>query len=79
MRNKTTGDVYLAVCFTLHLKEDVDEEGNINEYAEQKGGLVADEYGAQDVVVDEEKALKEAREKLGPASGEGETSADDVD
>lgn len=26
-----TGDVYLAVCFTIHLREDVDEDGNIRE------------------------------------------------
>ena len=29
LRNKATGDVYLAIYFTIHLKEHVDEDGNI--------------------------------------------------
>lgn len=33
LRNKTTGDVYLALCFTIHPEQDVDEDGNIKEEA----------------------------------------------
>ena len=78
LRNKTTGDVYLAVCFTIHLREDVDEEGNVREDAEVKGlGEVLPDV--KDGEVDEERAFKEAREKLGPRHGETDTSADDVD
>lgn len=78
LRNKTTGDVYLAVCFTIHRKEDVDEEGNVREDAEVKGLGEAVHDGNVEEGFDDEKALKEAREKLGPRHGE-ETSADDVD
>jgi hypothetical protein len=36
LRNRLTGEVYLAVCFTIHLKEDVDEEGHIKEEAKEQ-------------------------------------------
>lgn len=31
LRNRKTGDCYLAVCFTIHLQDDVDEDGIIRE------------------------------------------------
>lgn len=65
------------MCFTIHLKEDVDEEGNVREDAEVQGlNEVLHEDG--DDGFDDDKAFNEAREKLGPRHGE-ETSADDVD
>ena len=48
LRNKATGDVYLAVCFTIHLKEDVDEEGNIQEESEPSSPAEA-ELGKYDI------------------------------
>ncbi|GKT41403.1 UPF0591 membrane protein [Colletotrichum spaethianum] len=80
LRNKATGDVYLVVLFTLYLKDDVNEDGTL------KAGADSSKSGGQPLPSnddheshDEAKALEEARKKMGPASHETETSADDVD
>ncbi|GKT92325.1 F-box domain containing protein [Colletotrichum tofieldiae] len=80
LRNKTTGDVYLVVLFTLYLKDDVNEDGTLKAGADssKSGGQPLprnDEHESHD----EAKALEEARKKMGPASHETETNADDVD
>ncbi|TQN68243.1 UPF0590 protein [Colletotrichum shisoi] len=80
LRNKNTGDVYLVVLFTLYLKDDVNEDGTLKAGADSsKSGHPLlpskDEHESHD----EEKALEEARRKMGPASHETETNADDVD
>ncbi|KAI6781296.1 uncharacterized protein J7T54_004069 [Emericellopsis cladophorae] len=64
LRNRLTGEVYLAVCFTIHLKEDVDEEGNIKEEAKE-----------QDRKDDESRQEKGAA----PSSQVKNTAEDDLD
>lgn len=65
LKNKETGDVIFVVCFTLFLKEDVDEEGNIKEGVE--GGKIG--YGVDGVegvgdgIEGEKKDEKKAEEK----------------
>ncbi|OLN96949.1 UPF0590 protein [Colletotrichum chlorophyti] len=81
LRNRTTGDVYLVVLFTLYLKTEVNEDGSIKEGAE---GLKAADLPPSSEKDghephDEAKALEEARKQMGPASHEVETNADDVD
>lgn len=86
LRNKTTGDVYLVVVFSLFLREDLNEDGTLKEGAQQHtaGGDATDKKRTGDddddddePSHDEEVALKQAREKLGVPLHE--TSADDVD
>lgn len=75
LRNKTTGDVYLVVVFTLFLKEDVNEDGSIKEGVDSQvigEGNVDEEHDH-----DADAALKAAREQFGEPHSE--TSADDVD
>lgn len=84
LRNKETDEVYLVLFFTIYLKDDVNEDGTIKEGADRRAAQVASGHEASDDKPDddhdEEKALKEAKEKLGPTHGEEtETSADDVD
>lgn len=67
------------VLFKLYLREDINEDGTLKEGVEGRATHADAEHVAdKSDEHDEEKALKEAREKLGPAHGE-ETSADDVD
>lgn len=49
LKNRATGDVLLIVLFTLYLKEDVDEHGNVKEGVE--GGMPFD-------LMDESRAEK---------------------
>ncbi|KAM3513491.1 hypothetical protein MY11210_002879 [Beauveria gryllotalpidicola] len=83
LRNKTTGDVYLVVVFSLFLREHLNEDGTLKEGAQQytasppatdkkRAGDDDDEHSH-----DEEVAMKQARERLGVPHHE--TSADDVD
>jgi hypothetical protein len=85
LRNKSTGQVYLVILFTLYLKEDVNEDGSIKpqafEAAKKASGHVAADHD-EDEPFDEEKALAEAKRKLsGVGAGDGgvETNEDDVD
>ncbi|KAM3528995.1 hypothetical protein NHJ13051_002141 [Beauveria bassiana] len=80
LRNKTTGDVYLVVVFSLFLREDINEDGTLKEGAQQHtaGGDATDKTrDDNEHDHDEEVALKQARETLGVPHHE--TSADDVD
>ncbi|KAK0712835.1 hypothetical protein B0T26DRAFT_648935 [Lasiosphaeria miniovina] len=91
LRNRSTGAVYLAVLFTLYLKEDVNEDGSLKPAAlqnkgghEKKEGGVDDddeEGNGHDEDFDEEKALAEARRKLSGVDLDAgpETNEDDVD
>ncbi|CCF32857.1 hypothetical protein CH063_05161 [Colletotrichum higginsianum] len=80
LRNKSTGDVYLVVLFTLYLKDDVNEDGTLKAGADSsKSGHPLPPSKDEHESHDEEKALEEARKKMGPASRETETNADDVD
>ncbi|KAF4120393.1 Protein of unknown function (DUF1769) [Geosmithia morbida] len=68
LRNRATGDVYLAICFSLHLSEDVAEDGTIEETIDSD----------EDTQDDHAKTVTDAgseQETAAPA----ETSADDVD
>jgi hypothetical protein len=80
LRNKTTGDVYLVVVFTLYLKDDVNEDGSIKEGVDpHQHQPTTGETDAEHTKADEEKALKAAREQFGPAHGEVDTNPGDVD
>ncbi|KAJ6437340.1 putative ankyrin repeat protein [Purpureocillium lavendulum] len=79
LRNRSTGEVYLVVIFTIYLKEDVGEDGTIRHGAAARAA--SGSSGSSDGEgrpADEETVLREAREKLGATHIE-ETSADDVD
>ncbi|KAK0630407.1 hypothetical protein B0T17DRAFT_487981 [Bombardia bombarda] len=97
LRNRSTGQVYLVVLFTLYLKEDINEDGSLKPAAlqatkkasgsgpGQEGKSSSSNGDAEeakqdgDEHFDEEKAIEEARRKLGGVSvGEG-TNDDDVD
>ncbi|KAH7324369.1 hypothetical protein B0I35DRAFT_424006 [Stachybotrys elegans] len=87
LRNKTTEEVYLVVNFTLYLREDVNEDGSLKAGADERATAQAQALGEEKTEkkaagagqVDEEEALRVAREKMGPKHGEEETKADDVD
>jgi hypothetical protein len=85
LRNKSTGQVYLVILFTLYLKEDVNEDGSIKpeafEAARKASGHVSHEKDSDEESFDEEKVIEEARRKLSSVGVEDgiQTSADDVD
>ncbi|EAQ83421.1 hypothetical protein CHGG_09825 [Chaetomium globosum CBS 148.51] len=94
LRNRSTGQVYLVVLFTLHLAEDVNEDGTLKPAALEamkRGqgqkqqpflGPESDlELEPDEEDFNEEEALSEARRKLSGVDLEGEsgTKADDVD
>jgi hypothetical protein len=85
LRNKTTGQVYLVILFTLYLKEDVNEDGSIKpaalEAAKNASGHVAHDGDGDEEHFDEEKVIEEARRKLSTVDVDDkvDTSADDVD
>ncbi|KAK8061868.1 hypothetical protein PG994_008234 [Apiospora phragmitis] len=87
LRNKSTGDTYLVVLFTLYLKEDVNENGSLKpaalashtsqpEEATTEASKAADEP-------EDEAALEEARKKLEGLdtgkSSKGDNNDDEVD
>lgn len=87
LRNRVTGDIYLVVLFTLHLKEDVNEDGSLKPAAiasthKAPGGLSAHSAEGNGMaadavhsIEDEKKALAEAERQLGG----DETNDDDID
>ena len=88
LRNRATDDLYLAVTFSLYLKEDVNEDGSIKPEALERVGRPEehqDDEKDDEHAFDEKKALDEARKHLSQENletGGGklpETSADDVD
>lgn len=87
LRNRSTGQVYLVVLFSLYRKEDVNEDGSIKPAALEAAAKAAgtedgttEDHGDEEPF-DEEKVLDFARRKLsGVGLDEGiETSQDDVD
>ena len=89
LRNRSTGQVYLVVLFTLYLKEDVNEDGSLKPAAlraakkasggqGEKGKPVGD---SNEDSFDEEKAIEEARRKLSGVGLDGteQVNDDDVD
>lgn len=66
LKNRKTGECYLAVCFTLHLKEDVNEDGTVREEVP----TVAPQGDAAET--DAPSSQKNGESKT-------ETSADDLD
>jgi hypothetical protein len=84
LRNRATRDVYLVILFTIHRKENVNEDGTLKELPTSDKPSVPEDYehGEHDAGHDEEAALAEARKHLGPTHPERaqvETSLDDVD
>ncbi|KAK4187484.1 hypothetical protein QBC35DRAFT_233160 [Podospora australis] len=93
LRNRSTGEVYLVVLFTLHLAEDINEDGSLKPAALKalakksggegnKGEKLPDIKKPGDEGFDEEKALEEAKKKLGGMKlngGAGKENDDDVD
>ncbi|KAK8008343.1 hypothetical protein PG991_010894 [Apiospora marii] len=71
LRNKSTGDTYLVVLFTLYLKEDVNEDGSLkpaalashNAQTEEEAPATTEPSKAADEPEDQ-AALEEARKKL---------------
>lgn len=76
LRNRATGDVYLAVVFTLYLKEDVNEDGTLKPAALSKPVPTPADKAADEDDFDHDKAVDEARRKL---STVGVDADDDVD
>ncbi|CAI6096205.1 unnamed protein product [Clonostachys chloroleuca] len=80
LRNRATGEVYMTVCFTLYLKEDVNEDGTLKEGVDgSETSVVAKAESSGDEEFDEEAALKEAAEKLRIKDEPTKTSSDDLD
>jgi hypothetical protein len=71
LRNRKTGECYLAICFTIHLKEDVAEDGTILE-------------GDQSVVPPGHKRLADTKkpgndQSANTSQESSKTSSDDLD
>ena len=89
LRNRATDQLYLAVVFSLYLKEDVNEDGSLKPGALERVGRPGEHHAEADAksgdhVFDEKAALEEARktlsqEHLETGGGFTETSPDDVD
>ncbi|KAK7753014.1 hypothetical protein SLS62_004963 [Diatrype stigma] len=89
LRNRTTGDTYLVILFTLHLREDVNEDGSLKPEAleglRQNGGKteVVGEAGSGKVEESDSKDSKDyeqAREKFeGLDIGKGDDDDGGVD
>lgn len=73
LRNRATDDTYLVILFTLHLREDVDEHGELKpealESLRQSGGKSRVAPNKDILVggeaVDEDRDYEEAKRKLG--------------
>lgn len=75
LRNRTTGDTYLVILFTLYLKEDVNEDGSLKPAALEathKDKEMAREAGK---IADGENADEDGVETAPPSAG----GDDDVD
>lgn len=90
LRNRKTGDLYLAVTFSLYLKEDVNEDGSLKPgtvEAQKKDSRSRmdpkheDDHGKHDdnEPHDEDKSIEEARKKLGDVKVDDASRPDDVD
>lgn len=85
LRNRSTGEAYLVVVFTLYRKEVVNEDGSLKPEAHENQSTIsegeltaASGKGHDHHDFDEESALKEAKRRLSEVDLE-ETKADDVD
>lgn len=73
LRNRATGDAYLVIVFSLHLKEDVNEDGSLKPAALKTG------QGDPDVAMEKADRVDEGSgEVKGDEEGERGNS-DDVD
>jgi hypothetical protein len=88
LRNKTTGDTYLVVLFTLYLKEDVNEDGSLKPAALASHKPEGEDVGETSNAANEKedpKALEEARQKLeglevgADGAKSTQNGADDID
>lgn len=93
LRNKSTGQVFLTILFTLYLKEDVNEDGTLKPEASraytshhapatvENQSMVANEEDAKESDFDEGAALEQARRHLIAVdlSGHNTTSSDGGD
>ncbi|KAK3985298.1 putative f-box domain protein [Cladorrhinum sp. PSN332] len=92
LRNRKTGQVYLVVLFTLHLAEDINEDGSLKPAAiealrkssgaeGEKGKPLADHKPKENGHFDDDKALDEAKKKFEGVSlgAKQDGAADDVD
>ncbi|KAK4034318.1 hypothetical protein C8A01DRAFT_18859 [Parachaetomium inaequale] len=95
LRNRSTGQVYLVVVFTLHLAEDVNEDGTLKPAALEAMARAADGQGLKDEALpepepelelepdeedfSEEEVLGEARRKLSGVDLNGENGTKEDD
>ncbi|KAK6821107.1 hypothetical protein PG987_015507 [Apiospora arundinis] len=88
LRNKSTGDTYLVVLFTLYLKEDVNEDGSLKpealaSHTSQTADAAPTETSKAADEPEDEVALEEARKKLEGLdtgkSAKGDNNDDEVD
>lgn len=75
LRNKSTGQIYLTILFTLYLKEDVNEDGTLKPEASraytshapatvEDQAVIANQEDAKEPDFNGEAALEEARRHL---------------
>ncbi|TDZ28302.1 UPF0590 protein [Colletotrichum spinosum] len=79
LRNRSTGDVYLVVLFTIHKKEDINDDGSLKEGTDVQVGSLPSASDVQREAHDEVKSLDEAKKQLGSRLQVSETNDDDVD
>lgn len=91
LRNRSTGQVFLTILFTLYLKEDVNEDGTLKPEASHaytshapataEDQVVANKDNANEPDFDGEAALEQARRHLSDANlpGQKPVSTDDGD
>ncbi|POS72717.1 hypothetical protein DHEL01_v208890 [Diaporthe helianthi] len=89
LRNRSTGQVYLTILFTLYLKEDVNEDGTLKPEASraytshtpEDQDVVARKPDAKEPDFDGEAALEQARKHLSDVEmpGQKPVSTDDGD
>lgn len=85
LRNRSTGEAYLVVIFTLYRTEVVNEDGTLKPEASENQATISEGdlaaaagKGKEDGDFDEEAALKEAKRRLSEVDLD-ETRPDDVD
>lgn len=70
LRNRSTGQIYLTILFTLYLKEDVNEDGTLKPEASrayttaEDQAVIANKENANEPDFDGEAALEQARRHL---------------
>ncbi|RFU27126.1 hypothetical protein B7463_g9210, partial [Scytalidium lignicola] len=87
LKNKATDEVLLVVLFTLYLKEDIDEEGNVKEGVvggKQFNGTAKGFESSDEEDDDEEEVFEDARDdeddkRRDTVPNGVETSLDDID